>query len=74
MAYTLDNGVLFDDSKVCIRNFEDFHVFILYDCHNNPIASHLKFQIKTYMAVKTNHFWPNMKRNVCEYVENYYMC
>jgi hypothetical protein len=43
--------VLFYDSKVSFHNFEDFRVFIFYDCHNNPIASHLEFQIKTYMVV-----------------------
>jgi hypothetical protein len=74
MAYTFDNGVLFYNSKVCIHNFEDFCVFILYVCHNNPIASHVEFQIKTYMAIKINHFWPNMKWDICEYVEKCYMC
>jgi hypothetical protein len=51
MGYTLDNGVLCYDIKVCIHNFEYFCVHIFYDCHNIPIVGHPMFH-KTYMVVK----------------------
>jgi hypothetical protein len=50
MAFTLDNGMLYYDTKVFISNFEDFCVCVFY-CHNIRIASHLGFQ-KIYIVVK----------------------
>jgi hypothetical protein len=55
-AYTLENGVLCYDIKICIDNFEYFCVHILYDCHNIPIVGHPMFH-KTYMVVKKKYFW-----------------
>jgi hypothetical protein len=39
-----DNGILYFDIKVCIFNFEDFYIIILYDCHHILILGHLGFQ------------------------------
>lgn len=56
MAYALDKKVIYyDTSRVCISNFEDFHVLTFYDCHNIPIVVHQGFK-KTCMAVNENHF------------------
>ncbi len=38
---------------VCILNFEDFRIRILYDYHNISIVDHLGYQ-KTYIALKKN--------------------
>ncbi len=74
MAYTLDDGVLCYDIKVCIDNFEYFRVHILYDCHNTPIVSHPMFH-KTYMFVKKiKNLASGIKRDIHEYVKRCYMC
>jgi hypothetical protein len=40
MVYILDYNtyLLYYDTSVCIPNFEDFHVWIFYDCLSIPIA------------------------------------
>lgn len=50
MVCTLDNGMLYHNTKVCISNFEIFPICVFY-YHNIPIASHLGFQ-KIYTIVK----------------------
>jgi hypothetical protein len=42
MAYILNNDKLYYDTRVCILNFEDFCVYILYDYHNIPIVGYLR--------------------------------
>jgi hypothetical protein len=41
MAYIFSNHKLYYDTKVCIINFEDFCVYILYNYHNIPIVDYL---------------------------------
>jgi hypothetical protein len=41
MAYISNNDKWYYDTKVCILNFEDFYVYIIYDYHNIPIVDYL---------------------------------
>ena len=62
-AYTLNADILYYKSRICVHEVGDYKKNNIYDCHNIPISSHPRFQ-KTYALVKTNYFWPGLKRDV----------
>ena len=41
---------------------------ILYEFHESPVGGHRRMN-KTYRAIKSQYFWPNMRREVEEYVK-----
>jgi len=45
----------------------------LYEFHDSPVGSHRGMN-KTYRAIKSQYFWPNMRREVEEYVKQCRSC
>jgi len=48
--------------------YEDRKKRILYEFHESPVGHHREIN-KTYRAIKSQYFWPNMRREVEEYVK-----
>jgi hypothetical protein len=72
-SYELKDRVLYYNSRVCIRNFGEYRLNIMHDCHDIPIAGHLGFQ-KTYIAIKRHYYWQGMKSDIKNYVERCLKC
>jgi hypothetical protein len=52
---------------------EDRKKKILYEFHVSPVGGHRGMN-KTYRAIKSQYFWPNMRREVEEYVKQCRNC
>jgi len=52
---------------------EDRKKQILYEFHDFPVRSHRGMD-KTYRVIKSQYFWPNMRREVEEYVKQCRSC
>jgi len=52
---------------------EDRKKKILYEFHDSPVGGHRGMN-KTYRAIKSQYFWPNMRREVEEYVKQCRSC
>jgi transposase InsO family protein len=52
---------------------EDRRKQILYEFHDSPVGGH-RGMTKTYRAIKSQYSWPNMRREVEEYVKRCKSC
>jgi hypothetical protein len=43
---------------------------ILYEYHDAPLGGHRRMN-KTYRAIKSKFVWPNMKKEIEEYIKKY---
>jgi hypothetical protein len=67
-SYTLEaDGLLLYKDRVYIPNVQELKLVILKEMHNMTYAGHPGYQ-KTVATVKTNYFWPSMKRDIVEYI------
>jgi hypothetical protein len=41
--------------------------------HDGPMGGHLAF-LRTYLKVKNNHYWPNMRKDIQEYCKACEIC
>jgi hypothetical protein len=57
------NGILLHKNRIFIPNVHDLKRIILHDMHNVPYTGHPGYQ-KTVTAVKSQYFWPSMKREI----------
>lgn len=46
---------------------------VLVECHDSPLAGHLGVK-KTILRVKEKYFWPQLIKNVTDYVKNCERC
>jgi hypothetical protein len=61
------DGILQYIKKVYVPNSLEFRSVILKEMHNVPYARHPVYQ-KTISAVKSQYYWPDMKREIVEYI------
>ena len=66
-------GILRFASHIWISNVAELKNEILHKAHNSKFTIHLG-STKTYQDLKKNFWWPNMKRNIAEWVSKYFTC
>ena len=54
-----------------IKYGETNSIIFLY--HNDPLAGHLE-ATKTLQKLKTQYFWPQMYKEIKEYIQSYHQC
>ena len=69
---TTDGLVRFRD-RICIPDKSELKKVILREFHAKPYSGHLGYQ-KTLIVVKRYYYWPNLKRDVVEFVARCFEC
>jgi hypothetical protein len=57
------DGILLHKNRIFVPNVQDLKHIILHEIHNAPYAGHPGYQ-KTVAVVKSQYFWPGMKRKL----------
>jgi Mg2+/Co2+ transporter CorB len=57
------DGILLHKNRIFVPNVQDLKCIISHEMHNLPYARHPRYQ-KTVTAVKSQYFWPGMKREI----------
>jgi hypothetical protein len=57
------DGILLHKNKIFIPNVQDLKHIILHEMHNVPYVRHPGYH-KAIAAVKSQYFWPGMKREI----------
>jgi hypothetical protein len=57
------DGILLHKNIIFVPNVQDLKRIILHEIHNVPYAGHPRYQ-KIVAAVKSQYFWPGMKREI----------
>jgi hypothetical protein len=60
-------GILLHKNKIFVPNVQDLKCMILHEMHNVPYVGHPEYQ-KTMVVIKSHQFWPDMKRDILEYI------
>ena len=75
--YVLDNGILLYTrrgvQRICIPRVDEILSFILHDCHDSLIGGHLGVD-KTLAYAQRYFYWPQMEKDVRQYVESCLIC
>jgi len=61
------DGVLRLQDRICVPNMLELRKMILEEGHRSNLSIHL-VATKMYQDLKTMFWWPNMKREVSEFV------
>jgi hypothetical protein len=61
------DGILLYINRVYVPNSFDLRNVILKEMHNVPYAGHPVYQ-KTISAVKSQYYWPGMKREIVDFI------
>ena len=72
-GYTLENGVLKFEGRLCVADVPELKGKILQDSHGSRFAVHIG-NTKMYQDVKQTFWWPNMKREIAEFVSQCLYC
>jgi hypothetical protein len=67
------DGILFYRNKVYVPNYPELRSVILKEMHNVPCARHPGYQ-KTISAVKSQYYWPDMKKEVVDSIAKFLEC
>ena len=66
--YKLEKGdILLYKGRTCLSNSQKLKNLIIKEMHNVPYAGHLGYQ-KTIVAVKSQYYWPTMKKEVANFI------
>jgi hypothetical protein len=72
--YKLDNnGILLYRGIIYVPNSNELKNIILREMHNVPYDGHLGYQ-KTITFVKSQYYWPGMKKEVVDFIARYLEC
>jgi hypothetical protein len=72
--FSLDSeGTLRCGSRLCVPNNDELKKEILEEAHSSPYAIH-PGSTKMYKDLKENFWWPNMKREVAQFVSQCLVC
>ncbi|CAL5414693.1 unnamed protein product [Camellia sinensis] len=66
-GYTIENQVLKFEGRLCVADVPDLKRKILQEAHSSKFAIH-PGSTKMYQDVKRTFWWPNMKREIAEFV------
>jgi hypothetical protein len=67
------DGILLHKNIIFVPNVQDLKHIILHEMHNDPYAGHPGYH-KTVTTVKSQYFWPGMKREIAEYIARCMEC
>jgi hypothetical protein len=72
--YKLDNDeILMYRGRIYVPNSQELKNLILREMHNVPYAGHPGYQ-KTIAAVKSQYYWPGMKKEVVDFIAKCLEC
>jgi hypothetical protein len=72
--YDLGNdGILLSRNKIYVPNSHELRSTILKEMHNVPYARHPRYQ-KIVAAVKSQYYWPDMKKAIVVYIAKCLEC
>ena len=66
-GYTIENQVLKFEGRLCVADIPELKKKILQEAHSTKFAVH-PGNTKMYQDVKQTFWWPNMKREIAEFV------
>ena len=66
------DGIIMYRKKVYVPNSFELSV-ILKEMHNVPYVGHPRYH-KTISAVKSQYFWPGMKREITDFIAKFWEC
>ena len=69
--YHLDKGILFKGEKICVPL--SYREKVLKEAHDSPSGGHPGGR-RTYLAVRANFYWPNMKQEIEDYARTCDTC
>ena len=64
------DGILRYRNKVYVTNSQELRSVILKEMHNVPYVGHPRYQ-KIVSVVKSQYYWPGMKREIVEYIAKF---
>jgi hypothetical protein len=67
------DGIILYENIVYVPNSPELSSAILKKMHNVPYAGHPGYQ-KTISTVKSQYYWPGMKREIVEYIAKFLEC
>jgi hypothetical protein len=67
------DGILLHKNKIFILNVQDLKHIILHEMHNAPYVGHPIYH-KNITVVKSQYFWPSMKREIAKYIARCVEC
>jgi hypothetical protein len=72
--YKLENDeIILYMNIIYVPNSHEFRSMILKEMHNVPYAGHLEYQ-RTITTVKSQYYWPGMKKEIAEYIAKCLEC
>ena len=69
--YSLKQGLLFKGDRICVPR--SMRQQVMQESHDVPTAGHPGGR-RMYIAVRENFYWPNMKKEVEDYVKTCKTC
>jgi hypothetical protein len=67
------DGILLCKDKIFVPNVQDPKHMIFHEMDNVPYAGHPDYQ-KTMAGIKRHYFWPDMKKEIIEYIDRCMEC
>jgi hypothetical protein len=68
-----EDGILINKGKVDVPNSSEMKNVVLKEMHNVPYARHPGYQ-KTITTVRSQYFWPGMRKEVANYIARCIEC
>jgi hypothetical protein len=68
-----EDGILLYRGRFYIPNFQELKILVLKEMHNVPYANHPGYQ-KTIATVKSQYYWPCMKKEVVDCIARCMEC
>ncbi|KAK9057995.1 hypothetical protein SSX86_022835 [Deinandra increscens subsp. villosa] len=71
--FSLVDQFLFHYGRIVIPEMHDLRLKLLQEAHDTPIGGHGGF-LKTYKRLSSRYYWPKMKQDVREFVQQCVIC
>jgi len=71
--FSMFEGILRFRNRLCVADHSELRKELLRESHNSTLSTH-PGSTKMYRDLKTNYWWPGMKRDVAEYVARCLTC
>jgi hypothetical protein len=68
-----EDGILMHKNRVYVPNSHELRKLVLKEMHNVPYVGHPGYQ-KTIAVVRSQYFWPGMKKDVVDYIARCMEC
>ena len=72
-GYTLQDGLLYKGTRLCVPHDNDVQATLLHEHHDSPVSGHLG-RDKTYERIARNYYWPGLAAAVRDYVQTCPSC